>query len=409
MGVEIRKPKEHYDLLHFEQQATAILWAKLREVGEQWHKVENGAQLPLFDELEEEQDVFLTPNEFRGWRRFDLLRSLRACYVDIDKKLTRQQLDEEIKNSNLPMPSAVIYSGRGWHLYWLIENTPAKALPVWQEVQDKLINAFSQAGADRAARDCARVLRLVGSTNSKNNEQVWGEVLDSKPWTFHDFANEVLGYREPRAKKAKIYDFTAKRAEAGKKPRKASIYAWWYLVYQDLAKIACSHVLGIPEGDRNNFLFLVSVAMSWFGNPESISEALADKANHWTAGLNEQEIANACKCSIDRLERQQRGEKVQWQGKELDPRYFFKRETLYKKLQHLIKPEIEDELRAIISEGTRAQRRAERARAQEAKRDRVADGRHARHYEGINNLKPWEDEGISRATWYRRNAKNKTA
>jgi hypothetical protein len=143
--------------------------------------------------------------------------------------------------------------------------------------------------------------------------------------------------------------------------------------------------------------------MSWFANPDAIREALEDRANHWTRGLSSEEIANACKCSIDRLERQQRGEKVQWQGKELDPRYFFKRETLYKKLQHLIKPEIAEELRAIISETQREQRRKERAKEQEKKRDRVTEGRHKRHYEGLNNLKPWEAEGISRATWYRRN------
>ena len=175
-------------------------------------------------------------------------------------------------------------------------------------------------------------------------------------------------------------------------------------MYQDLSKIAYSYPQGIPAGDRNNFLFLVSVAMSWFGNPEAISEALADRANKWTTGLDEQEIANACKCSIDRLERQQRGEKVQWQGKELDPRYFFKRETLWKKLQHLIKPEIEDELRAIISEGTRAKRRAERERAREP-RDRVAEGRYKKHYTGVTKDEPWLEEGISKATWYRRRAK----
>lgn len=399
MGVAIRKAIEHYDLLHSQQRATAIIWAKLRKEGAQWHKVEGCEQLPLFEELEQEADVFLTPNEFMGWRRFDLLRSLRACYVDIDRQLTRQQLDEEIKNSNLPQPSAIVSSGRGWHLYWLIESVTSKALPVWQELQDRLIKAFD---ADKAARDCARVLRLVGSTNSKNGAEVWGEVFDPVPWNFHDFANEVLGYR-PAKPKAKVFDFTAKRAEAGQKPRKASIYAWWYLVYQDLAKIAQSHAQGIPEGERNNFLFLVSVAMSWFANPEAIREALEDRANHWTRGLTSEEIANACKCSIDRLERQQRGEKVQWQGKELDPRYFFKRETLYKKLQHLIKPEIAEELRAIISETQREQRRKERAKEQEKKRDRVAEGRHKRHYEGLNNLKPWEAEGISRATWYRRN------
>lgn len=403
MAVEIRKAKEHYNLLHTGQRATALVWTKAREQGNQWHKLEatTGQMcLPLWDDVEQENDVFLTPNEFLGWRRFDLLRTLKACYVDIDKPFSRYELDELVKASNLPPPSAIVSSGRGWHLYWLIENTPAQALPVWQEVQDRLINAF---GADKSARDCARVLRLVGSVNSKNGAEVWGEVFDPVPWKFHDFCNEVLGYREPKPKaKAKVYDLTAKRAEAGQKPRKASIYAWWFLVYQDLAKIAYSYPQGIPAGDRNNFLFLVSVAMSWFGNPEAISEALADRANKWTTGLDEQEIANACKCSIDRLERQQRGEKVQWQGKELDPRYFFKRETLWKKLQHLIKPEIEDELRAIISEGTRAKRRAERERAREP-RDRVAEGRHKRHYEGLNSSKPWEQEGISRATWYRRN------
>ena len=363
--------------------------------------MEGSPQLELFDQLDKEHDVFLTPNEFRGWRRFDLLRSLKACYVDIDKQLTRYELDELIKASNLPHPSAIVSSGRGWHLYWLIDSTPAKALPVWQELQDRLISAFD---ADKAARDCARVLRLVGSVNSKNGAEVWGEVFDPVPWKFHDFCNEVLGYREPKPQ-AKVYDFNTQRAEAGHKPaqaRKASIYSWWHLVYQDLATIAKSYPKGIPQGDRNNFLFIVSVAMSWFASPDAIVEALADKANKWTAGLTKQEIEQACKCSLDRLKQHQNGQKHIWQGKEQDPRYFFKRTTLYDKLKHIIKPEVEDKLRAIIDDETRASRRAEREKA----RDRVAEGRHKRHYEGLNSLKPWEAEGISRATWYRRNKQN---
>jgi len=402
MAVEIRKAKEHYNLLHIGQRATALVWTKAREQGNQWHKLEGTTGqmcLPLWDDVEQENDVFLTPNEFFGWRRFDLLRSLKACYVDIDKQLSRYELNEQIKASNLPHPSVIVNSGRGWHLYWLLDSTPAKALPVWQELQDQLINTFD---ADRSARDCARVLRLVGSTNSKNGADVWGEVFDPVPWKFHDFCNEILGYREK--KKAKIYDFNTQRAEAGHKPqkaRKASIYSWWHLVYQDLATIANSYPKGIPAGERNNFLFLVSVAMSWFANPEAIREALEDKANKWTAGLTSQEIENACKCSLDRLERHQRGERVQWQGKELDPRYFFKRTTLYSKLKKLIKPDVENELRAIISEETRATRRAERDKA----RDRVAEGRHKSHHLGLSKSKPWEAEGVSRATWYRKRAK----
>ena len=397
----IRKAKEHYDLLHSNPKATAIVWTKQREQGQQWHKFQGTEQLELFADFEQEKDVFLTPNEFKGWRRFDLLRSLKACYVDIDKQLSRHELNELIEASNLPHPSAIVSSGRGWHLYWLIDSTPAKALPVWQELQDRLINVFD---ADRSARDCARVLRLVGSVNSKNNAEVFGEVFDSVPWKFHDLCNEIIGYREP--KKAKFYDFNTQRAESGRKPaqaRKASIYAWWHLVYQDLSTIAKSYPKGIPTGERNNFLFLVSVAMSWFANPEAIREALADKANKWTVGLTKQEIEQACKCSLDRLEQHQQGQKQLWKGKELDPRYFFKRSTLYSKLRTLIKPEVEDQLRAIIDDETRATRRAEREKA----RDRVAEGRYSTHYEGLSSSKPWEVEGISRATWYRRN-KQKT-
>lgn len=400
MGVAIRKAIEHYDLLHKEQKATAILWTKNRPVGEQWHKLDNAEQLPLFDELESEQDVFLTPNEFKKWRRFDLLRSLRACYVDIDRPLTRDAVDEAIKDSNLPPPSAIVSSGRGWHLYWLIESVTAKALPVWQEVQDRLIKAYQ---ADPAARDCARVLRLVGSTNSKNGASVFGSVLDPNPWKFHDFCNEVLGYRSQP--KAKVHDLATARAEKGLKPCKSSIYAWWSLVYQDLVTIAKSYPKGIPAGDRNNFLFLASVAMSWFANPESIKDALQDRANYWTKGLTAQEVENACKCSLDRLEKHLKGHKHSWQGEAVDPRYRYKRATLYKALQHLIKPEIEDKLRAIIDEATRAKRRAERERSREP-RDRVAEGRYSRHYDGLSTSKPWEAEGISRATWYRRKAQN---
>jgi len=399
MAVAIRKSIEHYELLHSKPKATAIVWTQQREKGKQWHKVQRTSQLELFDEFKNEADVFLTPNEFFGWRRFDLLRSLKACYVDIDKQISRYELNEQIKASNLPHPSAIVSSGRGWHLYWLLDSTPAQALPVWQELQDRLIKAFD---ADNSARDCARVLRLVGSVNSKNGADVWGEVFDPIPWRFHDFCNEILGYRE--LKKAKVYDFNTQRAEARQRPakaRKASIYSWWYLVYQDLATIANSYPRGIPAGERNNFLFLVSVAMSWFANSDAIREALEDKANKWTAGLTKQEIENACKCSLDRLEQHKQGKKVVWQGKELDPRYFFKRTTLYSKLKHLIKPEIADDLRAIISEETRATRRAEREKA----RDRVAEGRHKSHHQGLSKSKPWETEGVSRATWYRRRAK----
>lgn len=404
MGVAIKTPIEHYDFLHSEPIATTIVWTKNRPENK-WHKVQKTPQLELFEEFKNEADVFLTPNEFVGWRRLELLRSLRACYVDIDKPLTLLQVQQAVEDNQLPRPSAIVFSGRGWHLYWLIEKTPSKALPVWQLLQDHLISRLLSVGADPVAKDCSRVLRLVGSTNSKNGEVVWGEIYDPIPWKFHDLTNEILGYREPLKRsqpksKAKLIDFATKKAEAGFKPQKASIYAWWWIVYQDLFLIAQSHPEGIPKGHRNNFLFLVAVAMSWFSSPETIEEAITEKASVWTLGLTDDEIRNACKCSLDRLKLDNERHFKKWNGQEVSNRYRFKRATLYQWLKDIIKPELFPQLRAIVDDETRANRRQDR----EKRRDRVAEGRHKRHYEGLNKSKPWELEGISRATWYRRKA-----
>ena len=54
----IRKAKEHFNLLHNTQKATAIVWTKGREQGQQWHKLEGSPQLELFDQLDKEHDVF---------------------------------------------------------------------------------------------------------------------------------------------------------------------------------------------------------------------------------------------------------------------------------------------------------------------------------------------------------------
>ena len=405
----ITKASEHYELLHDDNKHTAIVWAKNEK--EKWHKVtsENSDFIDTFNEL---QDVYISVNQFYSWRHSDLLKSLRACFVDIDdEKMSRYELNEIIDNSQMPRPSVIVFSGRGWHLYWLLEHTPRQALDVWKLVQAALIKAFN---ADKSARDCARVLRLIGSVNSKNGAKVLGYVLDAVPWRFHDLCNEVLGYRntEHPKQKAKILDLAVKKAESGHVPRsRSSIKSWWYVVYQDLHKIAQSYSGGIPEGHRNNFIFIVSVAMSWFSNIHSIEQTLKDRANKWTAGLTDSELTNAISASLERLQRQQAGERITYNGREVDPRYHYRRSTIYEMLAPLIKDEIKNDLRAIVSDETRTQRRAERASEYElirAKRDRVAEGKYTtRHSDSIAQQKPWESLGISRATWYRRQAKNK--
>lgn len=351
-------------MVHAKQHGTVVVWEK-QAAGNIWHKIDK-TQTPteiqtLLNGLSGHHDTYFTVNEFYGWRITRLLKSLRANYVDLDLGFQPDHSDldliyDTLQDARLPWPSLVVFSGRGMHLYWCTEPTPAQALPVWQAMQKVLIAALKDVGADIKARDCSRVLRLLGTINSKNNEEVRGCVLDSKPWKFHDLANEILGHREPK-KKAVVRSIHATAIRAGNHPR-ATTFRRWHLVFQDLAKIG-GHYGSIPEGFRNEFLFLSSVALSWFAAPESIEDEVVDFARLYCSDLDVDEARMAAAQSVDRAGQAAKGVKVAFHGEEKDPRYFFKRQTLWERLGAIAEP-IRGKLRAIIPDEQAAENKRER-------------------------------------------------
>jgi hypothetical protein len=71
------------------------------------------------------------------------------------------------------VPTMIVRSGRGIYVKWIFSHfLPAVAHPRWRACQDALIEIFRPLQADKAAKDAARVLRIIGSTNSKSNTQV---------------------------------------------------------------------------------------------------------------------------------------------------------------------------------------------------------------------------------------------
>lgn len=362
---EMETGVEHFDCLHRDAHGTVLVWEALRE-DKRWTKLaSNDPSIPDFlSGLGGQEDTYVSVNQFDGWRLVRLLRSLRALYVDLDGGHSLLSVFDLLEEKHLPAASLVVWSGRGMHLYWLIDPIPPKALPVWQRVQDGLTEAFAPLGADVRAKDCTRMLRLIGTVNSKNGETVRGLLLKKWRWTLHELANEVLGFREERPK-AQVWDFQAQSAKRGRStPRKlaGSIYERWYKVYQDLLWMGREYGQ-IPEGHRDEWLFLSGVALSWFSTAEALGEEIEDAARTFTSGLRETEVSKVVKLVRKRAEAAKRGEKVTWQGKEVDPRYHFRRASLYKRLKGLIPDAMLSKLRAIIPDRLATERKKERDQA----------------------------------------------
>ncbi|MDD5469109.1 MAG: hypothetical protein PHS96_15060, partial [Anaerolineales bacterium] len=281
----------HYEKLHHSPHGTVVVWERLAP-GRRWAKIEPHHPIAaLLGPYEGRQDVFVTVNEFYHWRYIRNLKSLRACYVDVDGSTDWRGALDALSEAGMPAPSFMVMSGRGIHFYWLLEPLPGKALPTWQRVQDTLVNALAPLGADYRAKDCTRLLRLAGTVNSRNGAEVRGYTLGDEVWTLHELADEVLG---PRIQTARVFDLKAHAARRQRKtpaPGKGSIYAWWHLVYKDLCAIADHYWLGsVPEGKRDTVLFLMANALSWFANPKALESEIIQTAKTFTPSLTQREI-----------------------------------------------------------------------------------------------------------------------
>ncbi|MEF3193817.1 MAG: helix-turn-helix domain-containing protein, partial [Halothiobacillaceae bacterium] len=149
-----------------------------------------------------------------------------------------------------------------------------------------------------------------------------------------------------------------------------SIYERWYKVYGDLLTIARHHGGLIPEGHRDVWLFLAAVALSWFTRAEALAAEIDNAARTFTT-LTGAEVRKVVRTIQERAELAAQGQVVEWAGQKVDPRYRFRRSTLYAWLRGLIPDALLPELRAIIPDALARERKLVNDR------ERYWDGREA--------------------------------
>ena len=146
----------------------------------------------------------------------DSLRYLNALYVDIDcykfnlrKESVLFFLENDYFNQSIPTPSLIVDSGRGLYLIWLIESVPSKAFTLWKAMQDYLYNQLKDFGADRGALDAARVLRVIGSYNTKSDSNVsvieYNDVRYSLKYLKDEYLPKVKNKSKKKSGKAKEF------------------------------------------------------------------------------------------------------------------------------------------------------------------------------------------------------------
>ena len=246
------------------------------------------------------EDIYFSQNTFyRPNRSIENIRQLKSLYVDLDFYIFNYdpswilgKLQAEYFSESIPEPNLIIFSGQGLVLIWLIDPVPYKALPLWQAVQDYLLNQLQPLGGDPRAVDAARVFRLAGTVNSKNDMPVRVEYRHEYRYGLRDIQFDYLPELKPYIERKNI------PKTKGRKKKVIHLYNIYSLHHSRLLDITKLVELrnGDVEGHRETLCFLYRYWSCCFTNsPEEALEQTLNFNSTFSAPLRKKEVITATK------------------------------------------------------------------------------------------------------------------
>lgn len=104
--------------------------------------------------------IFWTVSSFRGSRRLDQLEEVYFYFVETDNG-SKASIERLIAKGLLP--SLVVESKRGFHIYWRCASQPTRL--EYKSINERLIHFF---GGDKGVKDETRLLRFPGFYHMKD-------------------------------------------------------------------------------------------------------------------------------------------------------------------------------------------------------------------------------------------------
>jgi len=320
----------------------------------------------------------------------------------------------------IPTPSLIIDSGRGIYCKWLLRGIlPGVAAPKLVRLNKELVTKFQPWCADSASVDAARILRVVGSINSKSGRTVSIIADTGHRYDFNTLADAVLPMSraelqaareaiaakaaEKAARKEQVVSITRERARRDGEcaPAKKSPRSWQWSVLDDLRTLARLRWGGVvPSGQRDIF---GHIGASMLGHifekqPERLwAEIQTFAALLLPADYRAKELHGHSSTLLRRIEN---GEGS----------YKYRTETIIEKLG-ITAIEMQD-MKVLIDAEEKEGRRRRKRRTTGERADRPngttghdrADWRAQVAAGSAAMEKPWEAAGVSRRTWYRKQA-----
>ena len=270
-------------------------------------------------------DVYITQGDFRRpQRRIAALKSLGLFWADLGDNGQLASLGESgaiekilrtVHAADIPYPSFIVASGRGYHAKWLFTARVAwQDLDRWRSLE-RIVSETLHASldADLNSIDPTRVLRLVDTINSKTQTVahiVWANI-ENKEVVRYDF-EEIYrstvpadyGSREKAPRTAQ-----EARKERAKAPRSLVAVSrpvslidpaqtWpgrlWHGRFVDERNVFhgrgwTAENGGVPKGYRDIALFIGATALTWFASPSTWWNETQSLAAEFAPSLRETE------------------------------------------------------------------------------------------------------------------------
>lgn len=367
----------------------------------------------VLQQIDPTQDTWISQGEFfKPNRQLVNLKRLPVVFVDLDTYHVAELIDLPVESLlyrllrhcedvGLPEPSLVVYSGRGLQVKWLLDTpVPSRALPRWKAVQTELCRRLLPLGADRNALDASRVLRVVKTVNSKSENIVrvihWARTptnganqLDNGlvVYGFEVLASQVLPLMRDDLLQEQLQREKEKEEWLSKKSEREARLALWTVVQggrspssvsnpnlrqfvrsqlawdriADLRRLAelRGWAQGAPAGKRDLLLFLCACFLADARLVQDIESELVALTEEFAPTWTLASIRSCASTVYLRAQASANGETVEFNDRQVSPRYRWRNATLIERLD--ITPQEEREMKTLVSAAEKRRRSVERS------------------------------------------------